>query len=420
MLPRPLCESLCSLNPGTDRLTYSVEWTVTPEGVILSEWFGRTVIRSCVKMAYEHAQMMIDDPDRTEWEAGILPGIEEPYSPAVISEKVNILQRLALKFREKREEKGFLKIDQPKLCFILNPESGLPDGFKLHEHRHSNRLIEEFMLLANMAVARKIYATFPQLSVLRKHSPPKSTVLQQSIATMRTLGVDIASGTAAEMGQTLVRLKQSPLKSAVVNCLLSKSMELAQYFCSSGKVLESDFHHYGLNVPCYTHFTSPIRRYPDILVHRLLDHAVRGTTPQWIGEMVQRLCNHCNDKRLAAKRVSESSAVLFLGLFIQQSGSINQVGAVMNVLDHAVDVIIVELGIVRRVYMDRLDIKSFKTRRINGINYLDLVWNGGKKQTLTTFSRVELTLKPGDKSFDFLTIIDMPGREAEEEVVTID
>ena len=83
MLPRPLCENLCSLNPGEDRLTYTVEWTINGEGEVLSEWFGRSVIRSCVKLAYEHAQSMIDAPEKTEWEDGVLPGrtggwIKEP------------------------------------------------------------------------------------------------------------------------------------------------------------------------------------------------------------------------------------------------------------------------------------------------------------------------------------------------------
>ena len=79
MLPRPLCENLCSLNPGADRLTYTVEWTLNPDGQILSEWFGRTVIRSCVKLAYEHAQSMIDDPSKMEWSEGEIPGISFMY-----------------------------------------------------------------------------------------------------------------------------------------------------------------------------------------------------------------------------------------------------------------------------------------------------------------------------------------------------
>jgi exoribonuclease R len=166
MLPRPLCENLCSLNPGVDRLSYSVEWTIDSEGKILSEWFGRTVIRSCVKLSYDHAQMMIDEPDRITWEEGIIPGIQEPYSQETISQKVNMLQKLALILRAKRETNGYLKISQPKLAFELNSE-GMPYSFKVYEHKHSNRLIEEFMLLANMAVARKIYTIFPELAVLR-------------------------------------------------------------------------------------------------------------------------------------------------------------------------------------------------------------------------------------------------------------
>merc|ERR1719189_1922641 len=98
-----------------------------------------------------------------------------------ISDKVNILQMLAVKLRAKREQAGALRLDQPKLCFSLNHETGLPDGFKLHQHRHSNKLIEEFMLLANMAVAHKIYSTYTDIAVLRRHPPPKADMLDKVV-----------------------------------------------------------------------------------------------------------------------------------------------------------------------------------------------------------------------------------------------
>jgi len=361
---------------------------------------------------------MIDEPAKQDWEDGVLPNIDQPYNPDVISAKVNMLQHLAIKIRTKRERNGYLKLNQPKLCFSLNPETGLPDGFKLHEHKHSNRLIEEFMLLANMAVARKIYSSFPTLSVLRRHPPPKAAMLQQTIATMAALGIDIAVGSAGEMGASIAKMDYSPIKSAVVSCLFSKPMELAQYFCT-GMFNEDRYHHYALNVPFYTHFTSPIRRYPDILVHRLLDHAVRGTKPTWDQSLTQHQCNLCNDKRLAAKRIGEASAELFLGLFVAESGPISQVGSVVNVLDHALDVLLVELGITKRVYLDRLEVRSFNTRRINTVNYIDIVWNDGKKQTLTIFSRVDITLKKAEKPFEFLAIIEKPNQTSDQPI-TID
>ena len=145
MLPRPLCEKLCSLNPHEDRLTFSVEWTVNDRAEILSEWFGRTVIRSCAKLSYEDAQSLIDKGTVT----GV--AVAEPHSLETVSKAVQIMNMLAVQLRVRREDQGALRLDQPKLCFTLNPDTGLPDGFKLHQHRDSNKMIEEFMLLANMA-----------------------------------------------------------------------------------------------------------------------------------------------------------------------------------------------------------------------------------------------------------------------------
>ena len=202
MLPRPLCEKLCSLNPHEDRLTFSVEWTVNDRAEILSEWFGRTVIRSCAKLSYEHAQCLIDK--------GAVTGvaIAAPHSLETVSRAVQIMNKLAVQLRTQRENQGALRLDQPKLCFTLNPDTGLPDGFKLHEHRDSNKMIEEFMLLANMAgelltnllrtfqmcfftVARKIYTTFPDVAVLRRHPDPKMDLLDKMIEQLSFLGVQI-------------------------------------------------------------------------------------------------------------------------------------------------------------------------------------------------------------------------------------
>jgi len=418
MLPRQLCENLCSLNPGEDRLTYTVEWTMDQDGNIKSEWFGRTVIRSCVKLAYEHAQSMIDEPEKLDFQEGALPAIESPYTVEDISMKVNMLQMLSVKIRKRREDAGYLKLNQPKLSFSLNPDTGLPDGFRLHQHKHSNKLIEEFMLLANMAVARKIYTSFPALSVLRRHPQPKGPYLDILLKSLQSLGVVIDSSSAGAIGQSLAAQADCPLRDAVLSCMLSKPMELAQYFCT-GMFNEPDYHHYALNVPFYTHFTSPIRRYPDILVHRLLDYAVRGEEPAWDGWMVQQQCILCNDKRLAAKRIGEESALLFLSLFIAESGPIHQVGSVVGVLDHAIDILLVNLGITKRVYVDKLDVENFNVRRVNSVNYIDIVWRQSKRrQTLTIFSKVDVNLIKSEKPFDFLAIIRPPG-ELKQEVIDL-
>jgi len=136
MLPRRLCEDLCSLNPDRERLTFSVEWTLNEEGEIEDEWFGRSVIKSCCKLAYEHAQDMLDSPTKEEWTEDELPPVSAPWTWKYLSKKVNMLQKLALTLRKKREDNGALRLDQPKLSFRLDKESGMPNSYHLYEHRH--------------------------------------------------------------------------------------------------------------------------------------------------------------------------------------------------------------------------------------------------------------------------------------------
>ena len=185
MLPRPLCEKLCSLNPHEDRLTFTVEWTINQQAEVLSEWFGRTVIRSCAKLSYQDAQALID--------VGTVTGVDvaAPHDLQKVARSVRIMNDLAVKLRSRREASGALRLDQPKLCFTLNSQTGLPDGFKLHQHQASNKMIEEFMLLANMAVARKIYTTFPRIAVLRRHPDPKMDMLDKIMEQLAFLGIEI-------------------------------------------------------------------------------------------------------------------------------------------------------------------------------------------------------------------------------------
>ena len=105
-----------------------------------------------------------------------------------MSKRVNILQRFAVKLRQRREDNGALRLDQPKMMFSLDPETKSPSGYRLYEHKHSNKLIEEFMLLANISVAKKIERTFPKLALLRRHPKPKENVKDDTLALLEKYG----------------------------------------------------------------------------------------------------------------------------------------------------------------------------------------------------------------------------------------
>ncbi|KAK6051453.1 RNB-like protein [Cooperia oncophora] len=323
MLPRLLCEELCSLNAGVDRLTFSVVWKMDDKANVYEEWFGRTVIRSRVKLTYEHAQDFIENPEK-DFSDAEMPEISDNVTVHQLKEKVLQLNSIAKLLRQRRRESGSLQLDQPKLKFALDDDNKSPIGVSIYEAKDSNRLVEEFMLLANMAVARKIERHYRKTALLRCHPPPKTKVLRDALKQCNTLGFPIDGTSSSELSRALAHFRTNCQLSRSINQVLSlilmKAMELARYFCTGSVDSQTKYHHYALNVPFYTHFTSPIRRYPDIIVHRLLAASLNYCEPSGrTVEELEKIAQHCNDKKLTAKKVSESSAETFFAVMVQVS-----------------------------------------------------------------------------------------------------
>ncbi|XP_053379089.1 DIS3-like exonuclease 2 isoform X2 [Mercenaria mercenaria] len=417
MLPRLLCEQLCSLNPDVDRLTFSVEWVITGEGEIEEEWFGRSVIRSCAKLAYDHAQGFIEEPERN-WTQEELPPISEGFTVDDIKSRVLNLQKIAVNLRKARMDGGALRLDQLKLQYSLDADSGLPNGYWVYEQRDSNRLIEEFMLLANMAVADKINREFPDKALLRRHPPPQEKMVENLRDQCSALGIHIDTSSAGAIQRSLRSYcgddDDSKARMQVLVALCSKPMQNAKYFCTGCIDDESLYHHYALNVPLYTHFTSPIRRYPDVLVHRLL-----GASFGYIREPsrspgeIQKLADHSNDKKTAAKRVGELSSELFFSVFVKTAGPLEEKAMVMGVLDKAFDIFVLKLGVTKRVYCDKLPIKEKIFKRERKVPSLVLVWNSEGdepeiRQEITIFSSVDCILEEGEQPLQWTAVIKRP------------
>jgi exoribonuclease R len=215
------------------------------------------------------------------------------------------------------------------------------------------------MLLANMSVAEKIEEAYPQIALLRRHPSPKQKTLREVLEKCARLSFNLDGSSSAALAESLRKYSEDPeLKYTAYPVLIQfimKSMQLAQYFCTGNTKTKEDYHHYALNVPFYTHFTSPIRRYPDIMVHRLLSAALGySPAPDQTNDEVEKIAIHCNDKKVAAKAVSESSADMFFGVFVKESGSIETAAVVVGVLDAAFDVLIIKYGIIKRIYTNRL------------------------------------------------------------------
>uniref|UniRef100_A0A3Q3INJ6 DIS3-like exonuclease 2 n=1 Tax=Monopterus albus TaxID=43700 RepID=A0A3Q3INJ6_MONAL len=348
MLPRLLCEELCSLNPLADRLTFSVIWKITPEGKILSEWFGRSVIRSCVKLSYDYAQSMIEAPDKM-FSAAELPPVDPVHPIDEIHQAVLNLHSIARNLRAQRFTGGALRLDQMKLSFTLDKETMMPQGCYIYQYRDSNKLVEEFMLLANIATAHHICRKFPELALLRRHPPPKAKMMDELQELCDQLGINIDLSSAGALHKSLTATlgddEYTSARQQVLTHMCSRPMQMALYFCSGVWKDEQLFKHYALNVPLYTHFTSPIRRYADIIVHRLLASSLKLST-----EEVEKQASHCNDKKTLSKRVHELSSELFFGVFVKECGPLDSEAMVMGVLDQSFDVLVIRYGVQKRIY----------------------------------------------------------------------
>ncbi|XP_032574518.1 DIS3-like exonuclease 2 isoform X1 [Drosophila sechellia] len=349
MLPQSLCMR-CSLLPGEDKFAFSVFWRMNGEGVMLQKEpeFCRTVINSCSQFAYEHAQKIIDNPNERFTENDF-PTILNGFNPDDIRNRVLWLHDIASSIRKTRLDNGALTINNAKLRFVLDPISGEPLSFEVEKQREANRLIEEFMLLANQAVARFIHESFPDIAVLRNHPPPLTKSLKALREKFLALGFELDYSSSKALQESMVRLcNEAPNPVAMNACLsqlLMKPMARATYFCSEGKSEPADLWHYALSIPIYTHFTSPIRRYPDIMVHRLLAAGLKYCTPpRRTPDDLHTLTKLANERKYNAKMAGDDSANLYFKRYVHNKQGIYMRAVVIEIFQHMMNVVTLESG----------------------------------------------------------------------------
>ncbi|XP_058832021.1 DIS3-like exonuclease 2 isoform X2 [Topomyia yanbarensis] len=357
MLPKPLC-FLCSLLPGEDKMAFSVFWEITPDAKVLNTRFARTVINSCCQLAYEHAQVMLDKPNEN-LNSDDFPKMYHGYTANYLSRIVNLLQSIAVQLRARRMENGCLRINQPKLSFTLDPSSGKPTAYNVYELRTANQMIEDFMLLANASVAELCYSKFADLAILRNHYSPSEAQMNGVAKVLakhgRTIRVESSKSIAESLEAIIASCPQPDAARAVLNVMLAKPMTRARYFCSAFASHEEDFYHYALAIPMYTHFTSPIRRYADCMVHRVLSAALELTDPpSRTPEELGKLTGICNIKKYNAKLAGDASSLLYFRHYLQNVGSIETEAAVMDIAQHHLELVLIETGHVIRINHKRL------------------------------------------------------------------
>ncbi|GAM25568.1 hypothetical protein SAMD00019534_087430 [Acytostelium subglobosum LB1] len=369
MLPSLLCEELCSLNYGVERFAFSVIWTLTPEGKVINEWFGKSVIKSACRLTYRVAQAIIDGKFQTSWKDGLAPeqiksllGPDTPQHVQAVISSVMGLREIAKHLRQARMDSGAFNIHPTKLAFELD-EKGNPVSTRIYQIFESNHLVEEFMLMANMQVASRIAKYFPENALLRRHPDPNPRKLQQFIDFCTSHDYPIDSSTVETFGASILALKEKVTDKNIfsaIQLLSIRSMRLAEYFCTG---TEDEWRHYALNVDHYTHFTSPIRRYADIIVHRLLelsieverlgeqgDHSrVLDQLPET--EAVAKISLQCNEKKLNARKAQERSDKVFLCILLQQKLNVTD-AIVLSTGPTFISVIVPMFGSEQRIYLE--------------------------------------------------------------------
>jgi exosome complex exonuclease DIS3/RRP44 len=308
MLPHLLGTNLCSLRPHVERLAFSAIWEMTEDGDVISVEFFKSVIASKSAFTYEEAQNRKDDKSRND----------------AITNSIRLLNKLAIQLKAKRMKAGALNLASPEVRIHLeSAESVGPIDVEQKEMKETNSLVEEFMLLANVAVARRIYQHFPQTAVLRRHAPPPSTnfeTLRDILKKRRGMDLDVSSsGSLADSLDKCVDPKE-PAFNTLVRIMATRCMLSAEYFCS-GSVSAETFGHYGLACDMYTHFTSPIRRMADVLTHRQLSASIdyEGLDSSLHSKShVENILNVVNKRHRAAQMAGRASVEYWVGLAIKR------------------------------------------------------------------------------------------------------
>ncbi|KAM4069916.1 hypothetical protein ACB094_12G126100 [Castanea mollissima] len=411
MLPPMLSENLCSLNPGVDRLAFSIFVDINYVGDVVDRWIGRSVIQSCCKLSYKQAQDIIDGISNVDSSNITENGNPQLYGhfkwPDVVRSVIS-LHEISKILKEKRFSDGALRLESSKVVYLFD-DHGIPYDSMLCGQKESNFLVEEFMLLANRTAAEIISRAFPDSALLRRHPEPNTRKLREFEAFCCKHGLELDTSSSGQFNQSLEQIREKLKDDTVLFDILisyaSRPMQVATYFCSGDqKDSENDWGHYALAVPHYTHFTSPLRRYPDIIVHRTLAAAIeaeelylkyRGSLPKVSrGEKVARRCftcihfdrdaaeslegkkalsaaavmhgvpcsesladvaAYCNERKQASGHVKDACDKLYMWVLLKKKEILFSEARILGLGPRFMSIYIQKLAIERRIYYDEVE-----------------------------------------------------------------
>ena len=320
MLPEKLSNKLCSLRPGEEKLTFSAVFEITPQAKVINPWFGRTNIISDYRFDYQGAQAIIDAGEEA-YKQEFGEGTECGIVPDAIKEAILTLNKLALQLRERRFKAGAVNFDRPEMKVDVDAD-GKPIGVHQRFSKEANWLIEEFMLLANRNVAEYVATgglmggkavAKAKTFVYRVHDEPNMEKFSGLRDFAGHFGYKIGEISGArDVARTLNGLMEEAAgkpELSAIQILALRSMAKACYSTDN-------IGHYGLAFRFYTHFTSPIRRYPDMMVHRLLAMYMRGADSQDLDYYTAQ-CKHASEREVVAAEAERESVKYKLVEFMQ-------------------------------------------------------------------------------------------------------
>lgn len=380
MLPMLLGTDLCSLKPYVDRFAFSVLWEMDEDANIINVEYFKSIIKSREAFAYEEAQIRIDDEKKQD----------------DLTKGMRILLKLSKKLKRQRLANGALNLASPEVKVHTDSETSDPNEVEIKKLLDTNSLVEEFMLCANISVARKIYDSFPQVAMLRRHGEPPATNFELLNDMLRLKkGLSISTESSKSLADSLDRCIDSndPYFNTLIRIMATRCMLAAEYF-ASGNFSYAEFKHYGLAVDIYTHFTSPIRRYCDIVAHRQLAAAIDYEPLHEIHmdkSKMDLVVKNINKRHRNAQFAGRASIEYYVGQVMKNNQS-DQEGYIIKVFSNGIVVLVPKYGVESLIKLEVLgDVNSSS---FDESNYsLTFVDKSGNKRTVSVFDKVNVSIE---------------------------
>ncbi|KAF2279496.1 putative cell wall biogenesis protein phosphatase Ssd1 [Westerdykella ornata] len=369
MLPPRLSSEICCLSPGQDRYTVSVVFKIDPKsGHVLEDetWIGKAVIRSSGKLTFEEVDSVIS-------------GRNDLSVPASRAEDIKTLYDIAIKFRQARFGDRATEIPPLRLIYQLDDEN-IPVEGNIFNSSPAHDLVEEISHKTNAFVAKKLLAGLPEKAFLRRQPSPNPRRLDTIAQRMNAIGYPIDTTSSGTLQNSLFQVEDPDIRKGI-ETLIIKSMTRAKYFVA-GKTTADQYQHYALNLPVYTHFTNPSRRYADIIVHRQLEAILSNGEVEFAEDMeaLNKTAELCNTKKDSAHSAQEQSVHIESCRQMDKKrqevgGDLISEGIVLCVYESAFDVLIPEYGFEKRVHCDQLPLKKAEFDKNQRL--LELFWEKG-------------------------------------------